>query len=119
MDSCSQPAKRRQALCTPTHKSFHKFLTYVLHVSVQERAELQVVGLDVSCRYQAHLHNQFPRIAADLSCYIGWMHSHSGHGLSCQLQYSAMYATGQGRTALENMEQLFVSSPADFEDPVA
>lgn len=74
--------------------------------------DLSVIGLDVSCKYDAHLRAKFPQLAASVKCFIGWMHSHSGHGLSCQLKYSAMYADGQGRTALENMEQLFVGPHA-------
>lgn len=76
---------------------------------MQERPDLSSLGLDLSCKYAAHVRRDFPSLSAELSCYIGWMHPHSGHGLSCQLKFSAMFATGLGRTALENMEQLFVS----------
>lgn len=66
------------------------------------------VLLDINCKFGKHLEANYPALAVGLQFYIGWLHARSGHNLSCQLGYSALFKDSMGRCVGELIEQLWV-----------
>lgn len=78
------------------------------HAKGRDR-KLEAFFLDINCQYASHLRNLAgAEILEELRCHVGWLHSKSGHGLDCQLKFSAMFAKDLGRAIGEDAEQLHV-----------
>ena len=76
----------------------------------QDDRTLEGFFMDTCCQYEAHLRNLAGAgILDSVECWLGWLHSKAGHDISCQLDFSGLYAEGFGRAIGENAEQLHVS----------
>jgi hypothetical protein len=117
-----------------THENFSYYDHLVASLIHLLGPELAALVLDFNCKYAKLARGRLlglegglaadpgqaaaPGQAADpgqadawhLRFFIGWLHSNSGHKLSCQLGYSSMYAASFGRLVGEAMEQLWVGA---------
>lgn len=87
-----------------------QFAHYValLSVLVPLIPGVTAILLDINCQFGKHLRNNYPSLATGLQFYIGWLHARAGHGIDCQLEYSAVFKDGLGRCVGELIEQLWV-----------
>jgi hypothetical protein len=69
-----------------------------------------LVLLDINCQFGKHWRTNYPSVAPGLLFFIGWLHARAGHGIGCQLKYSAVFQDGLGRCVGELIEQLWVSA---------
>lgn len=91
-----------------SHEQFAHYVA-LLYVLRPLLPALKAVLLDINCQFGKHVQANYPgALAAGLAFYIGWLHARAGHGISCQLQYSAVFQADMGRCVGELIEQLWV-----------
>lgn len=117
---CSHGVPVKQLfVSSPAHENFQQYVAMLYVALMVLRLPLAALLLDINCQFSKHLKRLYPTLAANLGCFIGWLHAKAGHNLDCQLSFNAMFATGLGRCFGEAIEQLWVSEEVHAACPSA
>lgn len=96
-------------LTSSHHENFSQYDTILWGHLVHCLPELEVLALDINCKYSIHAKRDFAACVPPNFVFVnGWLHSKAGHDLTCQLAFSSLFKSGVGRLTGEGIEQLWV-----------